>query len=616
MDTSNLSFGLFAAHVNDLRRMWFLEHEKNRKLRDKLNRFKEIVKDLQYEISPNESQIPDANLSMNNLFNNSFQSTLEQTLNLRSSNRLLLKTLVKLFKSRMCESFAEIKQFNWFEKKFGLKVHSKNSPNCLWGLINGTEISTSARNCIQFISIEKIINLKHYQFKAQAFKYIENSINDNKKGNSGYRMRDMGLVRTLILMLKIENFNTRKSFAIMRSLPQRNIVTSHLKRPRNASNISDRSCLLRKVKRSFCMFSVLHTLQIKVYREIYSKINISINKSQKINKSDEIKNRYSYGIDYLESILSGKVLSVKTEVFEVLSLDFECTICMQEGIQSLACALSKVQKNFAFASIHAISISTKQTDQIVKTLEKIRIKILGRSFTVLKFFLSETNSNEFQEASSNLILCKVFNVFQQSTDRVKRSYFNGFKSQSKAGPAKRIEKKNRLNLSRICKEIPRFAIDLVCAMQSLSFFKQTYQTRIIRDSFLIILKTAGNSLSYSTLKSENFTKIIFRLIRRFLIFKAKAFARWKVMPRKFELKGKQLFLKYLTKLQRINEGQDFLRLSLTFRNWQHKLYSPLSPYSFNKENYSLSSLSASKDMHIKPQVKFNKIRKGPLQILK
>ena len=109
MDKSNTSFGMLATHVNDLRRLWFLEHKKNQKLKSKLQKLKGIIKDIQNQINYNESDVIDFNFSLNNRLSFSNQSTLENTINLRYNHRKLLSCIEKIVSDKIKVSFESLK---------------------------------------------------------------------------------------------------------------------------------------------------------------------------------------------------------------------------------------------------------------------------------------------------------------------------------------------------------------------------------------------------------------------------------------------------------------------------------------------------------------------------
>ena len=109
MNNSNSTYSMLATHVNDLRRMWFLEHEKNKKLKVKIVEYKNLMKSIQSHIFLNESSAEDFTLSLPDYQDTWNQSTLEQSVSLSPLQPQLLKLIVNLFIKQTRDSFIQIK---------------------------------------------------------------------------------------------------------------------------------------------------------------------------------------------------------------------------------------------------------------------------------------------------------------------------------------------------------------------------------------------------------------------------------------------------------------------------------------------------------------------------
>lgn len=527
MELPNSTFGLLAAHVNDLRRMWFVEHEKNRKLKEKLNRLKDILQNVQIRISQSESE-----LNLNSQLDFSYQSTLEHTVNFRYSDRNLMKVVLKIYVQTIRNVFANIKNF---QNNLALKVHVKQRKYLDWKEPESSEgIQKLFEKCTYLASFEKIFAGKKNSNLAFAFR----GIRENNRKYPGF-VGDV-LKKLDRAIRKIKFRRTFKFFFMIR-------YSAGLKGIKNLK-LTEKRLLPCHVRNAFALGSILRIVGMRVKRKVFDRIIVAGREKIKklatlievIGSKVQMKvktvftcmkkaTRYSTGLCSVEKALGKQVNSIYSIFFNEISLNYENSLVVQEGIRCLIQIFSTIQIRKKLFSLNSLSAYEKSINPYPVPIKH------QKSFKI--FFKISKKFKNFQKKCA-LKKLKRFSITKPSTFH---------------------------------------AIQVVFSLQNLTFAKSKLRIKVLRESFLILVKIAGQVLSLQALKSEKITKILSSFRSKLLISLTKSFTKWRIFSK--------IPATPLKNLKKIILEQSFLKISLAFRAWQYKMDIAPNPSLTNKENY-------------------------------
>ena len=181
MDISKTSLSMLATHVNDLRRMWFVEHDKNQKLKLKLSQCKKFITKIQNKSLSNDGTNLDLNISSSSHLDNSCSSITENIANISFSKKKLMVSLIKIFLNNIRNVFEIMKQKKYSSKDIkNIKENNQNKDfkeniPILFENVNFKKIMSLVR-------IEKIFFFKIFFSKNFAFRKAK-KFNNSKKSD-------------------------------------------------------------------------------------------------------------------------------------------------------------------------------------------------------------------------------------------------------------------------------------------------------------------------------------------------------------------------------------------------------------------------------------------------
>ena len=460
MDKSNTSFGMLATHVNDLRRLWFLEHKKNQKLKSKLQKLKGIIKDIQNQINYNESDVIDFNFSLNNRLSFSNQSTLENTINLRYNHRKLLSCIEKIVSDKIKVSFESLKNLR----------NQKNNCN------NERNLKNPKQN------------------------YYENSINSQ--------------------------WNVVKSADVLRIFNEKLYGSLHF------------ICLRLKRK----VFSCIVSRSKKIFKKLSKFVKIIIKKKkQKIILSFKLVQKYGKiysGMIHFKSVIDASLKRKKNMVLGLLSLNYEDSIFIHQGINTLVCILDKIKTKADKKSIfQLIKNAQKRKMNPSKKSSGVRIlkNLLNKKITRVVFDIkiascNISNSNQINSSRNHKGIHQIKTLLNSYQKYMKLTTFYKLKSLKYTHAI--THSRNLTNASIDSYQNTPESTEFICNLHKFLLFQHRYQSRLIRESFLIILKSACHSLSMQSLQTEKLRSILYKKASFSLITQTKIFLKWKNAQKK------------------------------------------------------------------------------------
>lgn len=338
MSKSNTNYSMLATHVNDLRRMWFAEHEKNRKLKAKMKEFKNIMKSIQAQFSFNDSFIDESFVAVGHEREFSNQSTLEQTINFQCFQQRLISSIQKFFLKIVRETFFCIKKHSKSKVKETQNVRIAKlliNLGCLgykkeiyakvlvFGLIKNGGLKGKFRIFDAFLKVLKKI-------KAAAFAKLKNA-QGSRFGYDSFTMDyDECVKNTNYRVNETSKLNIRNYFAPLCSLEDNEGEYEYA---------------------SFADSCFGSTEQVR--KKLNSKIDLERHK--KIIKNPKFLN-------FLQ-IFREKISEKENLAFQSIVYIYENSICYQEGakllLQTLKSALDRKEKHILFSQIKKFSQSKK-----------------------------------------------------------------------------------------------------------------------------------------------------------------------------------------------------------------------------------------------------------------
>ena len=515
MHKSNTNFSMLATHVNDLRRMWFAEHEKNRKLKAKMKEFKNIMISFQAQVNFNDSFVEDSFILGGLDRDLSNQSTLEQTIQLNCFRQKLVCSIQKLFIKNIRETFFSIKMTskNEFNRKQVLKVgkflmvlinlfKKKEILSKIFVLSNVKNLKSKeiGSKFMVFKAFFRVLS----KFQAQAFTKLK-SLNSNNSSLDSVSSERICTKKINGKVNETSKLNVRNYFAPLCSLEDSGDESEF-------TSFSD-SC-----------FGSSEQVRQKL------KCGINLEKHKKVIKNPKF-------LSFLQ-IFREKIVDREDYAFQSILYMYENSICHQEGARLLFEVVNKAvqrkKKKLIFCKIKKFSVSKK----------------------IFQFYLSRlfTNIGKSYKKSVFLSTIRKFSIPYQKSSVL-------------------------LLLSKI-----KFLINKPCKSAFKPLKSYTYSTLPVHLP--------------SSVYSSNLQRLI-DLLNKVLL--KSSFCDLKT--------SRSQSKSSLLNVHKLLSDSCLLKISVTFRCWQHRIYTlPYIPN--NKENYFKTSLNFSQ-ITTRPQGKSQ-----PLRVLK
>lgn len=538
MNNSNSTYSMLATHVNDLRRMWFLEHEKNKKLKIKIVEYKNLMKSIQSHMLLNESSSEDFTLTLPDYRDTSNQSTLEQSVSLSLFHPQLLKLLVSLFIKQTRDSFIQIKS----------SKSTKPSPQSNSKPIQARLIFLLHQTITKHETIHKL----------HSFKILSTPIKSNK------------FFKLFHLIYSIHYKSIKKNFIKfqIKALETRDSLISNTKTSLHIPSVNHSSSPIFKN-----YFKTKNRLEIdlRVNEEDCSSFSDSCfggfeqARAKLLSKFDLEKNRKIIRnpkfLNFCQ-IFREKVLDFENFAFQGILFWYENSICYQEGVKLLVMVLRKAEKRKMM--VKGWRLVRREGEE-----REMRGKVaLGRIEKVLRNW-ARIGFDRVLNAWSLRKLAKsgIFRFNALAQKRMKDAF----------GVWKTSLKK---------KVFDSKLFDIYVNLYKFSQFPMKYTTRLKRDTFLNIVKMINHEISLNCIQQSTIS-VLTSLSKLFSVRKLfKSFELWKKFIKSFKLHPIRC-----KKIHKLLADCALQKISIAFRSWQYSIYSIPCYTDRNKENNYKKSLN-------------------------